>query len=73
MKVRADWDPEAAVWVATSDDIPGLVTEAGNHEELRRKLVDLIPELLTENGIQYDPSDPPEVEVISRELISFAA
>lgn len=36
MKVRADWDPEAAVWVATSDDIPGLVTEAGNHEELRR-------------------------------------
>ena len=26
--IRADWDPEAAVWVVTSDDIPGLVTEA---------------------------------------------
>ena len=26
--VRAEWDEEAKVWVATSDDVPGLVTEA---------------------------------------------
>jgi hypothetical protein len=26
--VRAEWDAEAAVWVAASDDVPGLVTEA---------------------------------------------
>jgi hypothetical protein len=26
--IRAEWDEEAAVWVATSDDVPGLATEA---------------------------------------------
>ena len=26
--VRAEWDEEARVWVATSDDVPGLATEA---------------------------------------------
>ena len=25
--IRAEWDEEAAVWVATSDDVPGLATE----------------------------------------------
>ncbi len=25
---RAEWDDEASVWVATSDDIPVLVAEA---------------------------------------------
>ncbi|MHC5825584.1 MAG: DUF1902 domain-containing protein [Nostoc sp.] len=27
-KVEAFWDSDAEVWVAASDDIPGLVTEA---------------------------------------------
>ena len=26
--VRAEWDEDAGVWVATSDDVPGLVAEA---------------------------------------------
>jgi hypothetical protein len=26
--LKAGWDPEAKVWVATSDDVPGLITEA---------------------------------------------
>jgi predicted RNase H-like HicB family nuclease len=26
--VKAIWDDEARVWVATSDDVPGLATEA---------------------------------------------
>lgn len=26
--IKAFWDPEAEVWVATSDDVPGLATEA---------------------------------------------
>ena len=33
--VHADWDPEAAVWVATTQDIRGLVTEADSIELLR--------------------------------------
>ena len=25
--IRVEWDEEAQVWVATSDDVPGLATE----------------------------------------------
>jgi predicted RNase H-like HicB family nuclease len=49
--VKAIWDAEAAVWVATSDDVPGLVTEAETFEELDKKLRVMIPELLIENGV----------------------
>jgi predicted RNase H-like HicB family nuclease len=45
--VRAEWDEEAKVWVATSDDVPGLVTEAETMEILSSKLEIMIPELLT--------------------------
>jgi hypothetical protein len=48
--VRATWDGEAAVWVATSDDVIGLVTEADTLELLSTKLKVLIPELLELNG-----------------------
>ncbi|MBI4702242.1 MAG: DUF1902 domain-containing protein [Deltaproteobacteria bacterium] len=48
--IRAEWDEEAAVWVATSDDVPGLATEADTMESLIAKLRALIPELLEANG-----------------------
>jgi predicted RNase H-like HicB family nuclease len=48
--VEADWDAEAAVWVATSEDVPGLATEAGTIESLTDKLKVMIPELLEANG-----------------------
>lgn len=48
--VHAIWDEEAKVWVATSDDVPGLVTEAGSWNELIPKLKVMIPELLDANG-----------------------
>ena len=47
----ANWDPEACVWVAESDDIPGLVAEAESPGSLARKLRILIPELLELNGV----------------------
>jgi predicted RNase H-like HicB family nuclease len=50
ISVFAEWDPEADVYFATSDDIPGLVTEGANQEELWDNLVVLIPELLELNG-----------------------
>ena len=43
--VHADWDPEAGVWVATSDDVPGLATEAATLEALTEKLRTLVPRL----------------------------
>ena len=49
--VKADWDAEANVWVASSDDLPRLVTEADTLEELQRKLAVMIPELLEANGV----------------------
>jgi hypothetical protein len=48
--VHAIWDPEASVFVATSDDVPGLVAEAATEEALQAKLDVLIPELLELNG-----------------------
>ena len=44
--VHAQWDEEAKVWVASSDDVPGLATEADTTEALVQKLKTLIPELL---------------------------
>ena len=49
--VHAEWDAEANVWVATSDDVPGLITEAPTVEALTEKLAVIIPELLDANGI----------------------
>lgn len=63
--VRAEWDDEARVWVATSDDVPGLVTEADTVEELENKLRTLIPELLDANGIPH--GDVP-FELLARKL-----
>ena len=48
-QVNAFWDEEAQVWVAESEDIPGLVTEAGSLEALTEKLRQIIPELLQLN------------------------
>ena len=49
--IHAEWDDEVQVWVATSDDVPGLATEADTQEQLIAKLKTLIPELLEANGI----------------------
>ena len=62
--VRAEWDDEARVWVATSDDVPGLATEAETVEELMSKLEAMIPELLEVNE-GFDGSDVP-FELLTR-------
>ncbi len=51
IRVKAIWDNEAGVWVATSDDVPGLITESETSEKLIEKLKILIPELLEINGM----------------------
>jgi predicted RNase H-like HicB family nuclease len=50
-QVNAEWDGEAKVWVASSDDVPGLATGADTLEALIEKLKIVIPELLVENGL----------------------
>jgi predicted RNase H-like HicB family nuclease len=41
----------AEVWVASSEDVPGLATGAETFEALVEKLKNVIPELLEENGL----------------------
>ena len=62
--VRAEWDDEALVWVATSDDVPGLATESDTVENLVHKLKILIPELLEANGMELYKGSP--FELLSR-------
>jgi predicted RNase H-like HicB family nuclease len=61
--VTADWDPEAGVWVATSRDLRGLVTEAESIEALRAKLPAMIRDLLEEYEIEEVPVP---IEIIAR-------
>jgi Domain of unknown function (DUF1902) len=49
LSVRAEYDAEARVWVATSDDVPGLVTEADDLDALRAKLPAIVRELIEFN------------------------
>jgi len=59
-KVTAFWDSEASVWVAESEDVPGLVTEADTVEQLVAKLRVMVPELLEANGaLAADVTDVP--------------
>lgn len=57
--VNAMWDNEAKVYVATSDDVPGLVTEAVDLETLIEKLRVMIPELLEANNRLPQLNDDP--------------
>jgi predicted RNase H-like HicB family nuclease len=50
-RVTAFWDSEASVWVAESEDVPGLVTEGETVEQLLSKLQIMVPELLEANGV----------------------
>jgi len=61
--VTADWDPEASMWVATSRDLRGLVTEAESIEALRAKLSGMVLDLLEEAGITDAPAT---IELIAR-------
>ena len=59
--IRAEWDEEVRVWVATSDDVPGLVTEAPDMDSLIEKLKIIIPELLEANNTATTPDIPFEL------------
>jgi len=49
--VDAEWDADAGVWVATSDDVPGLVAHHADLRALEAMVLELIPILLVENGL----------------------
>ena len=49
-RVNMLWDAEAQVWVATSEDVPGLVLESGSFDALVERVKVAVPELLELNG-----------------------
>lgn len=49
------WDNDANVWIATSDDIPGLVLESGSFDALLERTRFAIPELLELNASGSQP------------------
>jgi predicted RNase H-like HicB family nuclease len=69
--VRAQWDAEAGVWVATSDDVQGLATEADTLEALQAKLSVMIPELMQANAIMSDLSEIP-VHIFAEQTMRVA-
>ena len=75
-QIDAFWDVDAAVWVATSDDVPGLATEADSFDALQQKLRLMVPELLMLNQvIAADYSGTISFELIShkQETIEVAS
>ena len=58
--VRAEWDDDAHVWIASSSDIDGLAAEAPTLEELRDKVLVMVAELAELNGLS---ADFPEIPV----------
>lgn len=65
--VRAEWDSEAAVWVASSTDIDGLAVEAATLEQLEPKVVAAITDLIELNGLNYDAAEIP-VHIMAEQL-----
>ncbi len=49
-RINMNWDEEAKVWIATSDDVPGLVLESGSFDALVERVKIAIPEMMELNG-----------------------
>ena len=49
LTVFLEWDQEAEVWIATSDDVPGLVLESPSCDALMKRVRQTVPELLELN------------------------
>jgi hypothetical protein len=52
--IDARWDSEASVWIATSQDVPGLVVEADTWPGMIEEVRLVLPELLDVSGKPAD-------------------
>ena len=53
--INFTWDNESGVWIATSNDIPGLVLESGSFDALLERTRFAVPELLELNAATVQP------------------
>jgi predicted RNase H-like HicB family nuclease len=64
-RIKAEWDIEDRCWIATSDDLPGLVTGADSLDELVSRLRVIIPDFLDVLG---NPTEDVEFVLQTSEL-----
>ena len=57
--VAAEWDDEAEVWFATSEDIDGLAVEAATLESLHAKVREAVSDLIELNRLELDQPQVP--------------
>jgi len=48
------WDDEASVWIAESDDLPGLILESDSFDTLVEKVKNAVQELLELNETNHN-------------------
>lgn len=48
--IQARWDGEASVWIATSEDVPGLVVEADSWPQMIEEVRLVLPDLMQLSG-----------------------
>ena len=48
--IKARWDGEASVWIATSEDVHGLVVEADSWPDMIKEVRLVLPDLLELSG-----------------------
>jgi predicted RNase H-like HicB family nuclease len=65
--VKAEWDIEASVWVAESDDVPGLAAQSSTLEALRPKVLAMISDLIEMNKMEIQLSEIP-VHILAHTL-----
>ena len=68
VKVNAIFDESADVWIATSDDVTGLVVEAETLGELEEEVETLVLKLIP---FSYDEKDYIEWSILKRYLVEI--
>ena len=68
--VNFEWDDEAKVWIATSDDIDGLTLESDSLDRLMQRVMVAAPEIIEMNHLPLRPSVRFSLE--HREKMAFA-
>lgn len=69
INVQMTWDKEACVWIAESEDVPGLVLESGSLDALIERVRFAVPELLELNG---EVKSPVLLNLVSKRLEQVA-
>lgn len=67
-RVRILWDEEADVWIAESNDIPGLVLEDASLALLVRRVLEAAPELLEWNRSCLSRWKKARLAIVSRRV-----